>query len=220
MALRYFLQQLFDHGRVTVAATGDAALTDPQLPALLAQYDQAWRQQMPRDLPPLEPEAALFGALAVYRSAQILVFRDTPVDGLQKSLAGPAEAGGMLGAREQFSADLCLRFLPDLVRLARARAGDDPLVPCLLEFGARWPLSSVGIAGVELDELGKQRVAALAEQPAVWQLYVDRVLQSGDASRLADFAVKTAARRAVGAFPQLAGKLSKHFEEPQEVPAA
>ena len=216
MALHYFLQQLFDHGRVTVSATGDIAVEDPQLPELLQQYDQAWRQQLPRDLPPLDLTSALFGAMAIYRSAQVLVFRDTPVEGLQRALVGPSE----FGAREQFSADLCLRFLPDLVRLARARSHDDPLVRCLLELGSRWPLSSVGIAGVELREVGNNRVAALTEQPTVWLLYVDRVLQTGDASRLADPRARTAARRAVGAFPQLAGKLSKSLDEPKEVPAA
>ncbi|WP_254513999.1 hypothetical protein [Anatilimnocola floriformis] len=216
MPLTHFLQQLFHHSRVTVEAEGDIALDDPQLWALLEQHDLAWRQQLPRDLPPLDQTSALFGAMAIYRSAQVLVFRDTPVAGLQQSLHGPELAG----AREQFSVDLCLRFLPDLVRLARARSHDDPLVRCLLDLGSCWPLSSVGIAGVELNELGKTRVTALAENPGVWQLYLDRVLQTGDESRLADPRVRLAARRAVGAFPQLAGKLSKSLEEPKEVPAA
>jgi len=211
-----FLRQLFDHGRVTVEAQGAVSLDDPELTALLRQLDDARRQQLPRGLPPLDLPAAIFGALSIYRSAQVLVFRDTPIESLEQSLGGPGEAG----ACEQFSADLCLHFLPDLIRLARARSTDDPLVACLLDLGARWPLSSVGIGGVLLGDLGQARVQALAQQSAVWQLYIDRVLQTGDASRLADPQALAAARRAVGAFPQLAGKLAKTLEPTKESPAA
>jgi hypothetical protein len=217
MPLIRFLRQLFDHGRVTVEQSTALDVADPQLAELLLELDQSYRQQLPREMPALRMETAVFGALVVYRAAQVLTYRDTRSDGLQQAIVGGPTASD---ASEQYSADLCLHFLPDLVRLARAAATSDPLVTCLLELGARWPLSSVGIGGVQLNDDGQARVWSLAKHPAAWRLYVDRVLQTGDASRLADPATKAAARAAVGAFPQLAGKLTKELEDKKEVPAA
>lgn len=218
MPLIRFLRQLFDHGRVTVEETAALNPADPQLAELLLELDQAYRQQLPREMPPLRIETAVFGALVLYRAAQVLTYRDTPSEGLQQAITNGPNASD---ASEQYSADLCLHFLPDLVRLARAAATSDPLVTCLLELGARWPLSSVGISGVQLnDAAGQARLQSLAKHPAAWRLYVDRVLQTSDASRLSDPATKAAARAAVGAFPQLAGKLTKELEDKKEVPAA
>ena len=211
MPLLPFLRQLFDHGRVTVEEAGEVQTDDPQLTELLLGLDQSYRQQLPRALPPLSLPAALFGALLLYRAAQVLAYRQIPVNSLQQAVSGGPQE---LGAGEQVSVDLCLHFLPDLVRLARAAANDDPLVECLLDLAARWPLSSVGIAGVKLTAQGQARVQALAQDPAAWRLYVDRVLHTSDASRLTDPATKTAVRAAVGAFPQLAGKLTKELEQP------
>jgi hypothetical protein len=217
MPLLRFLRQLFDHGRVTVEETAALDVADPRLAELLQELDHAHRQQLPREMPPLRMETAVFGALILYRAAQVLTYRDTRSEGLHQAIVnGPTACD----ASEQSSADLCLHFLPDLARLARAAATSDPLVECLLELGARWPLSSVGIAGVQLNDDGQARVNELAKHPAAWRLYVDRVLQTGDASRLADPATKAAARAAVGAFPQLAGKLTKELEDKKEVPAA
>lgn len=216
MPVAPFLRQLFDHGRVTVEQDIRLQLDEANLCELLGELDAAYRRQLPEKMPSLQLPAAMFGALIMYRGAQVLTYRDLGVEGLQQAIpVGPTADD----AGEQTSVDLCLHFLPDLVRLARAASPDDPLVACLLELGARWPLSSVGIGGVTLNEQGRARVQALAKQPAAWRLYVDRVLQTGDASRLADTATRAAVRAAVGAYPQLAGKLAKELEDKKEVPA-
>jgi hypothetical protein len=217
MPLIPFLRQLFDHGRVTVEETASLDVADPQLAEMLIELDQCYREQLPHELPPLRIEIAVFGAMILYRAAQLLTYRDFRSESLRQAiLNGPRESD----ASEQYSADLCLHFLPDLLRLARAASIADPLVSSLLELGARWPLSSVGIAGVQLNDDGQARLRTLAQHPAAWRLYVDRVLQTADASRLADPATKLAVRAAVGAHPQLAGKLLKELEDKTEVPAA
>jgi hypothetical protein len=217
MSLLPFLRQLFDHGRVTVGQDIRLQWDEASLSELLAELDASYRRQLPETFPVLQMPAATFGALLMYRSAQVLTYRDLGIEGLQQAIAaGPTGEG----AGEQTSVDLCLHFLPDLVRLARAASANDPLVACLLDLGARWPLSSVGIGGVTLNEQGWARVLAMSQQPAAWRLYVDRVLQTGDASRLADPATRQAVRAAVGAFPQLAGKLAKELEDKKETPVA
>jgi hypothetical protein len=211
MSLPAFLRQLFDHGRVTVELADVQQVDERELEALLRELDAAYREHLPVGVPPLNVASASWAAKTLYLAAQVLVFRELENDVLQTALrAAPTN----MEASEQFSIDLCLRFLPDLVRLARAASPSDPLVTSLLALGADWPLSSLGISGVSLSAIGHARVQSLSKDAAVWQIYVDRVLQTGDASRLADPATKTAVRVAVGAFPQLAGKLQKELMAP------
>lgn len=209
MSLTAFLRQLFDHGRVTVDLADVQQADARELESLLRELDAGYREHLVPGLPPLETAAAGWSARMLYLAAQVLVFRD-----LEHDLLLPALRAAPLGteASEQFGADLCLRFLPDLLRLTRAASASDPLVTSLLELAADWPLSSVGISGVSLSPQGRARVQAMTRDAAVWQLYIDRVLQTGDASRLVDPATKAAVRAAVGAFPQLAGQLSKELE--------
>lgn len=203
MSLPHFLHQLFDHGRVTVELAATQPVDERELEALLREHDAVYREHLPPGLPPLNVPVASWAARTLYLAAQVLVYRD-----LESQVFEPAiqNSPRSTAAGDQFSADLCLRFLPDLVRLARTASANDPLVKSLLQLAADWPLSSVGISGAALSVLGTSRVSALAQVAAVWRLYVDRVLQTGDAARLADPATLTAARVAVGAFPQLAGK--------------
>ena len=209
MTLISFLRQLFDHGRVTVDLADVQLAEARELESLLLELDVAYRQHLPVGLPPLDVNAASWAAGVMYLAAQVLVFRDLEHDVLLPVLRTAPQG---TDPSEQFSVDLCLRFLPDLVRLARAASTSDPLVTVLLELGADWPLSSVGISGVSLSANGQGRVMALTQHAAVWQMYIDRVPQTGDASRLVDAATNIAVRTAVGAFPQLAGKLSKEVE--------
>jgi hypothetical protein len=212
MSLVPFLRQLFDHGRVTVETADVQRLDERDLNSLLQLFDAEYRCHLPEGLPALNLPAASWGAKTLYSAAQVLAYRDLGIEAIQQ-VVQPTRLQGIAG--EQFSVDLCLRYLPDLVRLARAASANDPLVTCLLELGADWPLSSVGIAGLALSERGIARVNALPAEPAVWRLYIDRVLQTGDSARLADPATRTAVRQAVGAFPQLAGKLAKELEARQ-----
>ena len=57
----------------------------------------------------------------------------------------------------------------------------------LLQLSARWPLSSVGVAGVE-----KVEIDAWGKHSCLWSLYIDRVIACGDVSRLRDRTVSEA----------------------------
>ncbi len=84
--------------------------------------------------------------------------------------------------------------LPDLSNLARAVSKQDPLLGLLVELGARWPLSSVGMTGIpSVDE------QAFMDDGALRQLYVDRILEREDSTRLRSPEVRRATRESLGA---------------------
>src|SRR5688572_17064384 len=104
MPLLPFLRQLFDHGRVMVAEEAAISFELSELQASLQEFDRAYRQQLPDEMPPLAMPPAVFGALVLYRSAQVLAFRNLGVDALTQAIQqGPAG----LEAGEQTSVDLC-----------------------------------------------------------------------------------------------------------------
>ena len=102
-----------------------------------------------------------------------------------------------------YSADLSLRFLPDAWRLARDASESDPLVSFLLKTANRWPLSSVGISSTSISS-----VDGFATDPSLLALYVDRIIERRDNSRLDDPRVRESIRRAVGAHDVLAPALA------------
>ena len=94
--------------------------------------------------------------------------------------------------------DLSLRFLPDVMRMARAANAQDPLVEYLLAWAADWPLSSVGITGVNAGSIDP-----FIDDASLRALYVDRIIAANDQSRLADARAADAVRAALGGFREL-----------------
>ena len=107
----------------------------------------------------------------------------------------------MLASREpdgresstHYSVDLALRYLPDLLRMTTDVSPNDPLNVHLRRWAEHWPLSSVGIEGVEVGA-----VEVILEHASLQRQYVDRVLERLDRSRMKDLRVREAARRALG----------------------
>lgn len=175
-----------------------------ELEPVLRECDALARAHRPSGFPPLELEYANLGALTIFHSCVLLVYRDLGEEWVDLLLPTPQTAAN---PSAHASVDLLLRFLPDVVRLARSANRADPLVERLLALGRVWPLSSVGIAGI-----GEVDVTPLTQNSAVWQLYLDRVLAAADASRLADERVRRGVQAAAGAFPELAGKLATQLQ--------
>jgi hypothetical protein len=198
MDLTAFLTQLAENGVAVVSSA--EGLTESADDILLA-WDAIQRANFPGAAPELIPEAAAWAAARLYRGCQALVCREMP----------PADAARLLrepcphtpSPAVDYSVDLVFRFLPDLLTLTRRVSHNDPLVAELLALGQAWPLSSVGMEGI-----GAVEVAHLLTHPGLRQLYVDRILLTGDVSRLNDAAVRAAAKAALGAYPELAPALS------------
>lgn len=99
------------------------------------------RLEWPESDPGFSGEAALWGAKMVYMAAQFLLYRDKTGDEMAQILR---LYPGRVTAIEMVSADLCLRFLPDLLVTAQKIDPEDPLIPILEGQLRQWHFSAVG----------------------------------------------------------------------------
>ncbi len=198
MELPDFLTQLAESG-VALVAPDEVVRGD--VGKILRGWDAVQRRELAGIAPALDTEAAAWAAERLYRGCQALVCRDLPPAEMEQMLRLPCPVE--VSPAVDYSVDLVFRFLPDLVALARRVARSDPLVGGLQALGRDWPLSSVGIEGV--GAVDSTRVLAHA---TLRQLYVDRILATGDTARLREETVRVAVKTALGAFPELAPDLA------------
>ncbi len=66
-----------------------------------------------------------------------------------------------------------------------------------MSLGRQWPLSSVGI-----KDVGDINVDDFVGEPSLRQMYVDRIIERGDLSRLSDGRVRQAVQAAIWAVPE------------------
>jgi hypothetical protein len=196
MTLSDFLTELSKEG-IAVVVTAAELTSGTDWQTTLRDWDTQHRAELAFDAPPLSLPAAEWAALRLYRGCQALVCRDMPPQDMHRFLAVPCPEPRSPSA--DYSVDLVFRFLPDLIHLARRVAQNDPLIAELLALAKAWPLSSVGIEGV-----GDVNPEPFLQNPSLRQLYADRILATGDTSRLHHEVVRSAVRIALGAFPDLA----------------
>ncbi|WP_395737188.1 hypothetical protein [Prosthecobacter sp.] len=152
------------------------------------------------------PAAAQDALRYLYRLCQVLVDR-----AMSEEQAGAVCAAMPLAASspgELFSQDLALRHLPELWSMARSMSDSDPLVTGIEQAAVRFPLSSVGIALKSAPDL-----MPLRRHDGLWRLYLDRIIERQDASRLDDAHTSLAVADALGDHalslaPKLAARLS------------
>ena len=194
-----FVSSLLERGVVRVSAPPDAPR---DWRAASAELDRLARPEMAFDPPPLVEPAAAWGLSMLYRSCQFLTYREVDAETVRRTLAEPCPEAPRPAVC--FSVDLALRYLPDVMSLARGIASNDPLVASLLDLASAWPLSSVGIKGVSGIDIGP-----FVADRSLRQLYVDRVIQRADVSRLDDPLVRDSVRAALGNFPELGPEIAK-----------
>ena len=120
----------------------------------------------------------------------------------QRSRISPGEPPTDNSPAVQYSVDVMMRFLPDLIRHASAVPREDPLMATLYGWAADWPLSSVG---VPLDRpVDAAAVESIVSDRALLTLYVDRIVARKDLSRLSHPSVVEAVRAAIGIHADLA----------------
>ena len=209
-ALTDFLTALAANGAPVVRIAGAGPMTDclrlvehdaagdPRVGAHL----RAWHADAADDLagPPLafDEAAARWGAAILFRAAWCHLHRDTPAEELTYLLAVPLPVP--LSPAAMFSADLALRRLPDIHRLAAARAPSDPLLASLQSLAFAHPLSTVALP----PPLGATRTAeaaawrTLRAHAGLWHLFLDRVIAAPAPWWLADDLVRQAVRTRLG----------------------
>lgn len=209
MSLPEFLTSLLGEGRVRVDPAFDSSgrlLTIPsaELDAafeILCRFESEFRQELPAQPPAVIRSAAMWGLTSVQRACSMLTYRDFDAEQVVAALNDPCPEND--SPATAYSVDLTFRFLPDLVRLARAASPEDPLVHALQRWAQQWPLSSVGMSGIVVEH-----APGWLTDPCLRQLYVDRILLEQDESRLADPGTREVIRESIGRHSELSPKLA------------
>lgn len=174
-----FLKSLAEEGRAVVSPEPLTNGDHDDALATLRSIDQLARDEFALDVPAFSGAAAHWAARLLYQLCQFTVCRDISEERIIGVCSTPCPEPR--GPEADWSADLVLRHLPRLFQLARHLSNADPLLRQMKLIAAAWPLSSVGIPGVEHLQLN-----SFIEHPALRRLYADRILASGDPCRLGD----------------------------------
>ncbi len=123
----------------------------------------------PYQSPAFDAAAALWGAKTIYLAAQLMLYRENKEADLPALF--PVYTGAVTPAAV-VSADLCLRFLPDLVTHLKLIDSEDGLIAVLEGILNTWHYSGVSYA-LDADELD---FSIVLTDKCLEQLYVNRVI--------------------------------------------
>lgn len=191
-----FLKALAEEGDAIVSRTPLDASNEEAL-LVLQQIDRYAREELAIEPPNFSAAPALWAARLFYHSCQFTLCRDISEEQIAVTLEAKCPAAR--SPETDWAADLTLRHLPKLFQFARQLSNADPLVARMQEIAAAWPLSSVGIAGLENLELD-----SFVNHPALSRLYADRISAAEDFSRLNDPRVRELLQSDLGMHQELA----------------
>lgn len=203
MDLAHFLEQLVESGRVEIDRA-EPHWEAAALEARILAIDATHRLCLPCKAPQLDIATTRHAALVFAAACAGLVHRDLGPEVLAQRMRLPFPPAEPVSAA--YSADLVLRFLPELESMVRAVASEDVLVVELGRLAESWPLSSVGVGGVTVRDL-----APILNDPCLRWLYCDRIVLKSATDRLSNPAVLAALAEAVGEHPELCGTLAERI---------
>jgi hypothetical protein len=166
--LANLVQNLFREGQVF--------LRDPPSPVdheaaqvipLLAHAFEGYRLTVAGPLVEFDAQIALAAGALLHHACWFLLNHAQPETELEQRLTMPRRPNQ---AAEHLSADLVLRYLPQVYRRARARDPSDPLAALLCTILCGWPLSGV------LSEVEEAPLTSLdlGGHPGLQLLYAER----------------------------------------------
>jgi hypothetical protein len=161
---------------------------------LLTHYQEA-ALELPLAAPAFDPEAALWGARYLFMASHLVMLRNVADEAVKAHLMPYT---GKVDAAAVFSVDLTLRYLSDLLQLAKGLAPDDVLVQCMQNTLLAWPFSSVG-TGLE----GDVEIGVILQQPSLKYHYRDQIIRHRDRHRMHHPAVRALIEEALGDYAQL-----------------
>ncbi len=194
-----FLRSLWREGRVRVPAN----LIDGPDGCLIPPDEQDSLQQTLRECavedalsfthapPAVESSSALWASEMLFRACTAVMHCEFHAEELSSGFQAPCPAPP--SASVCYSVDLAFRFLGDLERIARIFSPKDPILPFVQNWAREWPLSSVG-----MPDVPNVSVDSFWEHDALRELYVRRIIQSQDESRLNDDRVRAAVLSELG----------------------
>ncbi len=164
-----FLTELLDHGQI-VFRSAKAPQDEPtdQDAAILADAYDTVVMSVAGPRIPFDGRTACEAAELVRQSAWALVQRDDRLADLKRRLkmTGPPRT-----ASQHLSADLMLRYVPQIIKRARGLDPSDPLSDLLGDLLRRWPLSG---ALSDVEE-GPRLALDFGGHPGLLLLYAERL---------------------------------------------
>jgi hypothetical protein len=162
-----FLRELLFEGRAVFRRKpGEGEAEAGPLRVLEKAFERA-RREIAGPRIPFDPQVSLAAAKIARRACWALVNRQQRPEDLVRSLRMP---GAPTMASQHFSADLTLRFLPQIHQRARSIDPADVLVRAIADLLRNWPLS-----GVLADlEDGPETPIELGNHPGLLLLYAER----------------------------------------------
>ena len=178
MQLSGFIQDLIHHGNVTVATKllpFSREDIDNSVIALKNFYDNDVLE-LPGKAPEFNAEAAIWGAIYLYRTIQLIMLRDLADEAVTTHLKSfPAT----ITPEVSYSADLCFRYLPGVLLMAKGLAPDDILVKSIKQTGVDWPFSSINM---DLEFTVDAR--RILQHTSLKYAYIDRIIEARDIKRV------------------------------------
>jgi hypothetical protein len=202
--MQEFLRALRQSGEVVVSAGAPPRELDDSLASLLEEHERERCLALRPGAPALDFVAAYWGVRKLYEACQLLLLRDAPSEVAFETLTGAYEEA--IRPETHYSMDLGLSYLPSLFRLAERLAAADPLLDALKHLGREWPLSSVGMPGLQVSTEPEFLVL-----PFLRALYLDRILDQDDAERVNGPAIEAGVRAALGAYPEMRPRIHKRL---------
>ncbi|MCI1187854.1 hypothetical protein MON38_10520 [Hymenobacter sp. DH14] len=197
MLLTGFLHHLLTTGAVTLTARPVPFEPADLLAAeeLLRAYYADDVRELPGPAPAFDAPAASWAAAYLYHTVQLALVRELDETVVQTQLA---DFTGEITPAAIYSADLTLRYLPDLLRLAKGLAPGDALVGRLRATAGQWPFSFVG---AEEGAAGATEAEArILAHSALQQEYIDRIIRTQDQVRAAQTHLAPLVHAALGQY--------------------
>jgi hypothetical protein len=207
MHLTNFISGLINEGQVSVAPA-IAVFTEADLQKAKVHLQQYYHDdclEMPGAAPAYNEAAAIWGAMYIYRTVQFILLRNLDEHAIQEAMpTPPAERTPDV----IYSADLTLRYFPNLFHHARGISPGDPLVKHLQQTATEWPFSA---AMTDLPIAGS--LEYIWQHTSLQKAYIDRIIRGKDIRKALHPACLPFIQEALGAhistlWPQLARELA------------
>ena len=162
-----------------------------ELSELLKALYQNRVLEFPGTAPAYEASAARVGLQTLFLLTCATAFREIEIQQVKQWLVKTSIP--LDSPESQFSADLCLHYLPDLRETIARIADGDPLLKIIDHLATKLPLSAVGIT---LDPLPE--TSLINSHPGLAQHYAERIIACRDHARATDPSTAEVISRLVG----------------------
>lgn len=143
-----------------------------------------------------DKEAALWASKIVYYSGQLIFYRENKLSELVEMLP-PIDIG--YSPSSVLSADLCLRFLPDIVEELKTIDSDDHIIPTLESILKQCHYSAIGYS----LEISEENLANYLNEPSLKWMYLSKVVKTKDIKLAQNSLIKQELKNYMGHYQDL-----------------